>query len=90
MTENKPEIAYLPPGVPPNNHGHTVAAWVTMAGITLGALIASWGVIVAQSSSAWLVIFVLGFVVIGASLIVGLVLRNMGLGQKEVQRTSSR
>ncbi|MFC4627698.1 MULTISPECIES: HGxxPAAW family protein [Promicromonospora] len=86
MTENKPEIAYLPPGVPPNNHGHTVAAWVTMAGITLGALIASWGVIVAQSSSAWLVIFVLGFVVIGASLIVGLVLRNLGMGQKKVQR----
>ena len=86
MTENKPEIAYLPPGVPPHNHGHTVAAWVTMAGITLGALISSWGVIVAQSSSAWLVIFVLGFVVVGASLIVGLVLRNLGKGQKKVQR----
>ncbi|MFC8796454.1 HGxxPAAW family protein [Promicromonospora sp. NPDC057138] len=86
MTENKPEIAYLPPGVPPHNHGHTVAAWVTMAGITLGALISSWGVIVAQSSSAWLVIFVLGFVVVGASLIVGLVLRNLGLGQKKVGR----
>jgi hypothetical protein len=86
MTENKPEIAYLPPGVPPTNHGHTVAAWVTMAGITLGALISSWGVVVAQSSSAWLVLFVLGFVVIGASLIVGLVLRNLGLGQKPARR----
>ena len=86
MTENKPEIAYLPPGVPPHNHGHTVAAWVTMSGITLGALLAAWGVLVAQSSSAWLVLFLLGFVVIGVSLIVGLVLRNLGKGQKTVQR----
>lgn len=86
MTENKPEIAYLPPGVPPTNHGHTVAAWVTMAGITLGVLISSWGVIVAQSSSAWLILFVLGFVVVGAALIVGLVLRNLGMGQKPVRR----
>jgi hypothetical protein len=86
MTENKPEIAYLPPAVPPHNHGHTVAAWVTMAGITLGVLISSWGVIVAQTSSSWAVVFVLGFVVVGASLIAGLVLRNLGLGQKKVQR----
>ncbi|MFI2364868.1 HGxxPAAW family protein [Promicromonospora sp. NPDC019610] len=86
MTENKPEIAYLPPGVPPTNHGHTVAAWVTMVGITLGVLISSWGVVVAQSWSAWLVLFVLGFVVVGASLVIGLVLRNLGLGQKTVQR----
>ena len=86
MTDNKPEIAYLPPGVPPTNHGHTVAAWVTMAGITLGVLIAAWGVLVAQSSSAWLIVFTLGFVVIGAALIVGLVLRNLGLGQKKVRR----
>jgi hypothetical protein len=86
MTENKSEIAYLPPGVPPTNHGHTVAAWVTMAGITLGVLIAAWGVIVAQASSSWLVIFVLGFVVILASLIAGLVLRNLGMGQKKVKR----
>ena len=86
MTDNKPEIAYLPPGVPPTNHGHTVAAWVTMAGITLGVLIAAWGVLVAQSSSAWLVVFALGFVVIVAALIVGLVLRNLGLVQKQVRR----
>lgn len=86
MTENKPEIAYLPPGIPPTNHGHTVAAWVTMAGITLGVLISAWGVIVAQTSPVWLVPFVLGFAVVGASLIVGLVLRNLGKGQKQVER----
>ena len=86
MTDNKPEIAYLPPSVPPTNHGHTVAAWVTMAGITLGVLVCAWGVLVAQSWSSWLVLFVLGFVVIGASLIVGLVLRNLGMGQKSVGR----
>ena len=86
MTENKPEIAYLPPGVPPTNHGHTVAAWVTMAGITLGTLISALGLVLASTSSTGLVLFVVGLVVVGASLIVGLVLRNLGLGQKTVQR----
>jgi len=86
MTENKPEIAYLPPGVPPTNHGHTVAAWVTMAGITLGALISAFGLVLAASSSVGLVLFVVGLVVVGASLLVGLVLRNLGMGQKKVQR----
>jgi hypothetical protein len=86
MTENKSEIAYLPPGVPPTNHGHTVAAWVTMAGITLGTLISAFGLVLAASSSAGQVLFVVGLVVVGASLIVGLVLRNLGMGQKKVQR----
>ena len=86
MTENKPEIAYLPPGVPPTNHGHTVAAWVTMAGITLGTLISAVGLVLAAGSSAGLVMFVVGLVVVGASLIVGLVLRNLGMGQKTVRR----
>lgn len=86
MTENKPEIAYLPPGVPPTNHGHTVAAWVTMAGITLGTLISAFGLVLAATSSTGLVMFVVGLVVVGASLIVGLVLRNLGMGQKKVQR----
>jgi hypothetical protein len=87
MTENKSEIAYLPPGIPPTNHGHTVAAWVTMAGITLGALISAIGLVLAASSGAsGLVLFVVGQVVVGASLIVGLVLRNLGMGQKKVQR----
>jgi hypothetical protein len=86
MTENKPEIAYLPPGVPPTNHGHTVAAWVTMVGITLGALISAVGLVLAAASAAGLVMFVVGLVVVGAALIVGLVLRNLGMGQKKVQR----
>ncbi len=86
MTENKPEIAYLPPGVPPTNHGHTVAAWVTMAGITLGTLISAVGLVLAAASSTGLVLFVVGLVVVGASLIVGLVLRNLGMGQKRVRR----
>lgn len=87
MTDNKPEIAYLPPGVPPDNHGHTVAAWVTMAGITLGALISAFGVVLAASSqSTGLTMFVVGLVVVGAALIVGLVLRNLGMGQKKIQR----
>lgn len=90
MTENKPEIAYLPPGVPPHNHGHTVAAWVTMAGITLGVLVSAWGLVLAASSSAGPIVFVLGLVVVLVSLIVGLVLRNMGLGQKPVEKKAGR
>ncbi|MCP2266763.1 HGxxPAAW family protein [Promicromonospora thailandica] len=86
MTENKPEIAYLPPGIPPTNHGHTVAAWVTMAGITLGVLVAAWGMVLAASSQAGVVVVVTGFVVVAASLVVGLVLRNLGMGQKKVRR----
>jgi hypothetical protein len=86
MTENKPEIAYLPPGVPPTNHGHTVAAWVTMTGITLGTLISAFGLVLAASSPSGLVMFVAGMVVVAASLLVGLVLRNLGKGQKKVQR----
>ncbi len=70
------EIAYLPPAVPPSNHGHTVAAWTAMIGIMLGALVASIGVAVAQA-----VIFWVGMGVVLVACILGLVLRNMGYGQ---------
>ena len=70
------EIAYLPEEAPPTNHGHTVAAWVTMIGITVGALVAAFGVVTAE---AWL--FWVGMAVILVANVVGLVLRNLGFGQ---------
>ncbi|GAA1858634.1 HGxxPAAW family protein [Myceligenerans crystallogenes] len=81
MTENQTaaaEVAYLPEAVPPTNHGHTVAAWVTMTGIMLGALVSTAGVVI--DTMFWL--FWAGFGVIAASLVLGGVLKSMGLGQK--------
>lgn len=75
------EIAYLPPAAPPTNHGHTVAAWFTMIGIIVGVLVAAAGVVVA---AVWL--FWVGIGVVALSLVIGLVLRNMGFGQKPVSR----
>lgn len=81
MTENQTapaEVAYLPEAVPPHNHGHTVAAWVTMIGIMAGALAATLGTVL--DGMFWL--FWAGLAVIVASLVVGVVLRGLGLGQK--------
>lgn len=83
MAENQKttEIAYLPPAAPPTNHGHTVAAWFTMIGIMLGAVVAAVGVVIA---AVWL--FWVGMGVVALALVGGLVLRNMGYGQKQVSR----
>jgi len=70
------EIAHLPPAIPPTNHGHTVAAWVTMLGILLGTVVAAIGVLIA---APWL--FWVGIGVVVAANVAGLVLRNMGFGQ---------
>ncbi len=80
MAENQQttEIAYLPPAAPPTNHGHTVAAWFTMIGIMVGALEAALGVVVAAVRLFWV-----GMGVVAVALVGGLVLRNMGYGQKK-------
>ncbi|MDF2846612.1 MAG: hypothetical protein K0R97_594 [Oerskovia sp.] len=70
------EISYLPPSAPPTNHGHTVAAWFTMIGIIVGAVVAGVAVAMAQ---VWL--FWVGMVVVALALVGGGVLRNMGYGQ---------
>jgi hypothetical protein len=77
-TLNGREKAYLPPAAPPRNHGHTVAAWVTVTVILVGALVASAGVVAALP---WLFWTGLGIAVLG--LIVGYALRKAGLGQPE-------
>ncbi|MGO1316484.1 MAG: HGxxPAAW family protein [Cellulomonadaceae bacterium] len=83
-TENQAgEIAYLPPNAPPTNHGHTLAAWVTMIGILAGVFIAAGAVIAAQ---VWL--FWVGVGVIALSLVVGKVLQVLGFGQPSARGTT--
>lgn len=79
--ENR-EKAYLPPVAPPRNHGHTVAAWVAMASVMVGATVIAVGLVVPAS---WLVWTGAGVIVLG--LLVGGVLRKAGLGQPEPSRS---
>lgn len=80
MTDNSvdraAERAHLPVASPPKNHGHTTAAWVTVVVVVLGALVASVGVMVAESWMFWA-----GIAVIVVGLVVGRVLAMLGLGQ---------
>ncbi|WP_130412603.1 HGxxPAAW family protein [Xylanimonas ulmi] len=77
MAENtNAENLYLPDAAPFHNEGKTVAAWVAMIGVTLGAIIASAGFL---APTTWVI--VAGAVVIVASLVAGAVLRAMGHGQ---------
>jgi len=78
MTDNRnAEVAYLPPAVPPTNHGHTTAAWSAMIGIMLGVAVGAVGLLPPVSD----IVIWIGVVIVLASLLLGLVLRNMGFGQ---------
>ncbi|MFI2102536.1 HGxxPAAW family protein [Isoptericola sp. NPDC019693] len=78
MTDNRnAEVAYLPPAVPPTNHGHTTAAWTAMIGIMLGVAVGAVGMLPdVPDAVVWV-----GAVIVAASLVLGLVLRNLGFGQ---------
>lgn len=81
MTENQSaatEVAYLPHSAPPTNHGHTVAAWVTMIGLMIAAFVATSGAVI--DGAFWL--FWAGLALGVVSLLAGAVLKKMGLGQK--------
>lgn len=73
------ERARPPVAAPPANHGHTTAAWVTVSLVVVGALVAAAAVVAAQGWLFWLGI---GVVVVGV--VVGLVLRALGLGQPDI------
>ena len=60
-----------------NNHGHTVAAWVTTILAIVGSTVASVAFVTANVSSA-----ISGIIVTMAAPFVGLVLRQLGYGQK--------
>ncbi len=78
MTEPNPGAGrnYLPPSSPPHNEGNTVAAWVTVVLVVLGALVASLAIVFALVPLAWVGA---GIVVLG--LVAGRVLKMLGLGQ---------
>ena len=70
------ELARLPVASPPRNHGHTVAAWVTVGFVLLGAVVSSVAVVLARP---WLFWVGLGVVLVGV--ILGRVLKMLGFGQ---------
>lgn len=72
------ERAHLPEVAPPTNHGHTTAAWVTVSVVLVGAVVAAAAVVAAMP---WL--FWAGIAVIVVGVVLGLVLRALGLGQPE-------
>ncbi len=72
------EKAHLPESAPPTNHGHTLAAWVTVSLVMLGAVVSAAGVLASQM---WLFWTGLGIVVVAA--VVGRVLKSLGHGQSE-------
>ena len=65
-----------PESPPPANHGKTAAAWTTMLLVTLGALVACVGVATGST-----VLGLAGGGVVLLGLVVGRIMRAMGLGQ---------
>ncbi|WP_225754311.1 HGxxPAAW family protein [Actinotalea sp. Marseille-Q4924] len=70
------ERVHLPVASPPRNHGHTLAAWVTVIVIMSGAVTAALAVLF---SMPWLFWVGMAIVVVGG--VVGYVLKMLGFGQ---------
>jgi hypothetical protein len=66
----------LPPAAAPTNHGKTQAAWITTWVIVAGGVLCTFGAIF-QST----LLIVAGGVVILIGLVIGRILRAMGMGQ---------
>lgn len=76
--DRSPEVARLPLAAPPTNHGHTVAAWVTVTVVLVGAVVSAVAVVAALP---WLFWTGLGVVVVGV--VLGRVLKMLGFGQPQ-------
>ena len=70
------ELAHLPVASPPRNHGHTVAAWVLVILVLLGAVVAG---LALMGDMLWLFWTGLGIVALGV--VLGRVLKMLGFGQ---------
>lgn len=68
---------YAVPPAAPQNHGQTVAAWVMLVGVVAGAILAALGLVLSQQ-----LLIIVGPVVIVATIILSVVLRAAGMGQK--------
>ena len=66
----------LPPAAAPTNHGKTSAAWITTWVIVAGGVLCTFGAIF-QST----LLIVAGGIVILVGLVIGRIMRAMGLGQ---------
>jgi hypothetical protein len=79
------EKAYLPPASPSRNHGHTKAAWVTVTFVMVGGAVASLAVLF---EIPWLFWAGIGVIVVGV--VLGWVMKMLGMGQPEPPRTTTR
>ncbi|MCV2394792.1 hypothetical protein OEB99_10775 [Actinotalea sp. M2MS4P-6] len=70
------EQANLPVSAPPANHGNTLAAWVTVVIILIGGLTSTLSIMFSVMPLFWVG---LGVVLVG--LVVGKVMRMLGMGQ---------
>lgn len=75
-TDPNAERVHLPVAAPPTNHGHTLAAWVTVGLVILGGVAAALGMIAPLPWLVWT-----GFGIIAVGLVVGRVLKMLGFGQ---------
>lgn len=67
-----------PVAAPPANHGHTLAAWVTVALVMAGGVLAAAGVLSGHAALFWA-----GLAVVVIALVVGRALKAFGFGQPE-------
>nr|WP_297429417.1 HGxxPAAW family protein [uncultured Actinotalea sp.] len=70
------ERVHLPVASPPRNHGHTLAAWVTVIVVMSGSVTAALAVLF---SMPWL--FWVGMAIVVVGCVVGYVLKMLGFGQ---------
>lgn len=80
-TSTRSDADYLPPTVPPDNHGHTTASWVAMIGIMIGSLVTALGLVFATIWVSWV-----GLAVVLIAVIAGGVMRSMGYGQAPARK----
>lgn len=78
MTDHSgaPERAHLPASAPPLNHGNTRAAWATVVIVLAGGLLSTLAVIASSTPLFWV-----GLGIVVAGLVIGRVMRMLGMGQ---------
>ncbi|WP_347042468.1 HGxxPAAW family protein [Brachybacterium nesterenkovii] len=72
---------YTVPPAPPSNHGRTVAAWLMTVGVVIGSIVAAVGLVLMHT-----MLMVVGGAVIVATILLSVVLRALGMGQKRRDR----
>ncbi|MFC0674847.1 HGxxPAAW family protein [Brachybacterium hainanense] len=68
---------YSVPPAPPHNEGKTTAAWVMTVGTVIGSIVVALGLVFSSS-----MMMAVGAAVIALTIVLSIVLRMAGLGQK--------